>query len=90
MANNQNDTALKDKVIVITGASSGFGKGAAGKVMTFSHNLAPGMTEAQMGKLSHREQMEKAAPAADTPGSVQQPSQQGTEVSGGRLESQER
>jgi short-subunit dehydrogenase len=54
--------------------------GTAAKVMTFAHQIAPGTTEAMMGKQSHRAHIEKAPPGPDTAGSVHEPVQEGTEV----------
>jgi short-subunit dehydrogenase len=57
--------------------------GAAGKFMTFAHQVAPGPTEAMMRRQTHKAAMEKAPPATDTGGSVQQPSSSGATVGGG-------
>ena len=54
--------------------------GSAAKVMTLAHQIAPGLTEALMGKQAHRAHVEKAEPAPQTPGSVQVPLPDGTEV----------
>ena len=59
--------------------------GTAGTASVISHNLAPGLTETMMGKQTHAAQMEKAEPAANTPGSLREPVPSGTEVSGGWL-----
>lgn len=52
-----------------------------GSVLT--HQLAPGLMEFMMGKLTHHIEMDDAPLAPETPGSVQQPVAAGTEVSGG-------
>lgn len=57
--------------------------GHAGTMFAFTHNLAPGVTEAMMGKQTHLSQMKKADPAPDTEGSLREPSPTGTEVTGG-------
>lgn len=57
--------------------------GAAAKIMTFAHNIAPDTTELVMGKQAHKATMEKAPPAADREGSVHEPQPTGTDVSGG-------
>lgn len=57
--------------------------GASGTGFVLMHNLFPGLTEHMMAKLTHREQMEKAPPAEDTPGNIMQPVAAGTGVSGG-------
>ena len=57
--------------------------GTAGTATVLSHNLAPGLTEAMMGKQTHMAQMEKAEPAPETEGSLWEPSLSGTGVSGG-------
>jgi short-subunit dehydrogenase len=54
--------------------------GSAAKVMTLAHQIAPGLTEALMGKQVHKAHVEKADPAPETPGSVQEPLLEGTEV----------
>jgi len=54
--------------------------GTAATVMTFAHQIAPGVTEAVMGKQSHKAHIEKAPPAPATGGSVHEPSPKGTEV----------
>jgi len=59
--------------------------GNAAKVSTFLHNVAPGVTEAIMGRQVHKAQMEDAPPAPDTPGALTDPSPIGTGVTGGRL-----
>jgi short-subunit dehydrogenase len=59
--------------------------GGVGKMMVASHNVMPGPVEAMMGKETQTVQMVKADPAPDTQGSVHAPTEQGTEVSGGRL-----
>ena len=56
--------------------------GAAGKFMTFAHQLAPDLTEAMMARETHKSQT-KAPAADDTPGSVQKPMSTGTAVGGG-------
>lgn len=59
--------------------------GTAGTITAISHNLAPHLTEAMMGKQTHAAQMQKAEPAPDTPGSLKEPIPGGTEVTGGWL-----
>jgi short-subunit dehydrogenase len=56
--------------------------GSAAKVMTLAHKIAPGLTEALMGKQAHKAHVEKAELAPETPGSVQEPLPEGTEVKG--------
>jgi len=57
--------------------------GTAGVAAVLSHNIAPGLTNAMMGKQTHTAQMEKAEPAPETEGSLKEPSLSGTGVSGG-------
>jgi short-subunit dehydrogenase len=59
--------------------------GAAGKFMTFAHNMAPDLVEAMMRRETHKAEMEEAKPAEDKPGAVRQPSAKGTSVGGGWL-----
>lgn len=54
--------------------------GSAAKVMALAHQIAPGLTEALVGKQAHMVHVEKALPAPDTQGSVQEPIPDGTEV----------
>jgi short-subunit dehydrogenase len=54
--------------------------GSAAKVMTLAHQIAPGLTEALMGRQAHKAHVEQADPAPDTPGSVHEPVPEGTEV----------
>ncbi|MGE7138976.1 SDR family NAD(P)-dependent oxidoreductase [Luteibacter sp. NPDC031894] len=49
----------------------------------WGHRLAPDATERFAANVAHREQMEKAAPAADTAGAIHQPSEAGQGVEGG-------
>ena len=57
--------------------------GGAGKIMTFLHRMMPQTMESVMAKQTHKEQMEKAPPAGPTKGSVHEPEQAGSEVTGG-------
>lgn len=57
--------------------------GTAGKLFNVAHHLMPGIVNAMMGKQTHREQMEKAPAAPDSPGSLHEPAMTGTDVSGG-------
>jgi short-subunit dehydrogenase len=57
--------------------------GAAGKVMTLAHALAPGIIEKLMSRQTHKEDFEKAPPAQETSGNIRQPSQEGSGVRGG-------
>jgi short-subunit dehydrogenase len=59
--------------------------GTAGKFATFFHQIAPKITEVLMRKRTRKAELEKAPPAEDTPGAVQEPSPSGRTVSGGRL-----
>lgn len=61
--------------------------GVTGKAMVAAHGMASGIVEKMMGHEAHKEQMEKAPLAVNSPGSVQQPSPYGTNVRGGRLKS---
>jgi short-subunit dehydrogenase len=54
--------------------------GTAAKVAVFAHQVAPKLTEKKMRKEAHKAQIEKAASAGDTPGSVKQPSKVGSTV----------
>jgi short-subunit dehydrogenase len=56
--------------------------GAAGKVMTGVHEMARRPTEAAIGKQTRKAQ-EKAPPAENTSGSLHEPVDEGTEVTGG-------
>jgi hypothetical protein len=47
--------------------------------------LAPGTQEKIAARSMHKTQMEKAPPAADSPGAVRAPMREGTGVSAGRL-----
>ena len=60
--------------------------GRAGTLFAAMHNFIPGVTEKMMGKQTHLSQMKKADPASATEGSLREPSQSGTEVTGGWLE----
>ena len=51
--------------------------------MVLTHQLAPGLMEFMMAKLTHYTEKHDAPPAPESPGSVQQPIPAGTEVSGG-------
>jgi short-subunit dehydrogenase len=62
--------------------------GAAGKFATFFHQIAPRITEALMRKQTHKAEVEKAPPAEDTPGAVQEPTPTGKTVSGGWVKKQ--
>ena len=57
--------------------------GAAGKFMTFAHQIAPGLTEAMMARETHKAEMKKAPAAEDSSGSLKKPMQTGTTVGGG-------
>ncbi len=57
-------------------APVGMGSG----INTFLHNVAPALSEALMGKITHSAQIEKAPPAPSTPGNLQAPTPQGSEV----------
>jgi hypothetical protein len=46
--------------------------------------LAPATADKAMGKSMQRVQVEKAPPGADSPGAVEHPMREGTEVSAGR------
>lgn len=59
--------------------------GTAGKFATFFHQIAPGITEVLMRKKTQKAELEKAPPAEDTRGAVQEPSPEGRTVSGGWL-----
>jgi short-subunit dehydrogenase len=59
--------------------------GTAGKFATFFHQIAPKITEVLMRKRTQKAELEKAPPAEDTPGAVQEPSSSGKTVSGGWL-----
>ncbi len=61
--------------------------GTAGKIFTVGHNIAPGLVEKMMGSQTQKAQIEQSPPAAATHGSVREPMERGTEVSGGRLKS---
>ena len=56
--------------------------GTAGKVFTFTHNIAPGLTEKILSRHTQRT-IENADPAGDTSGSVHDPVMRGTTVEGG-------
>jgi short-subunit dehydrogenase len=58
--------------------------GGAGKIVTALHGLMPTVVEHALGKITHREQIEKADPAPATRGSVHDPIPEGTTVHGGR------
>jgi NAD(P)-dependent dehydrogenase (short-subunit alcohol dehydrogenase family) len=58
--------------------------GGAGKLFTFSHNIAPGLTEAMLQKQTART-IDKAPPASDTEGAVHEP-MGGARVVGGKRE----
>lgn len=57
--------------------------GASGTGFVLMHQLFPGLVEHMMMRLTHREQMEKAPPAEDTPGGLQEPIATGSEIEGG-------
>jgi len=59
--------------------------GGAGKFMSALHSIIPGMVEAMMGKQSDMVQMKNAPPEAPSSNSLQEPSEEGTGVYGGRL-----
>ena len=59
--------------------------GTSGKVLDIAHHVIPGLIEAVMGKQTQKTQFEKAPPAAETGGAVQEPTAVGAEVRGGRL-----
>jgi short-subunit dehydrogenase len=59
--------------------------GADGVVKVLLKSFAPGISENLSAKAMQKIQME-GPPAADTPGAVQEPMSEGTEVSGGRRE----
>jgi short-subunit dehydrogenase len=54
--------------------------GTAATFATISHQLAPGITESMMGRQSHKAQIEKAPPAAETAGNLHQPLPVGSDV----------
>lgn len=58
--------------------------GAAGRFMTFAHQMAPGLTEAMMmmARQTHKALVKDAPAADDTPGAVQRPTAKGTTVGG--------
>lgn len=56
------------------------GKGSV--VATFSHNVAPSLTEGMMAKSTHKSQMEDAKPAPIDSGSLTQPDSKGTGIKG--------
>lgn len=56
--------------------------GAGGTGFVLMHQMFPGLVEHMMAKLTHHE-FEKAPPAPDTTGSVQEPMSAGTGISGG-------
>jgi short-subunit dehydrogenase len=60
--------------------------GSAAAVANAMHRVTPNATEHVLARQTHREQMEKAPPAPDTSGSVHEPLQRGTDVTGGRLD----
>ena len=57
--------------------------GMSGPGMVLTHQLAPGLMEFMMAKLTHYTEKVDAPPASESPGSVQQPVAAGTEVAGG-------
>lgn len=57
-------------------APVGMGSG----INTFLHNVAPALSEAIMGKITHSAQIDNAPPAPSTPGNLQASTPQGSEV----------
>jgi short-subunit dehydrogenase len=57
--------------------------GGAGKVFSFLHNVAPGLTEKMLAKQTQRT-VTQAPPASDTEGAVHEPVAQGAQVTGGK------
>ncbi len=58
--------------------------GADGMIKILAKKLVPGLEETLATKQIHRIQMENAPTAADSPGAVQAPTEEGTDVSAGR------
>lgn len=56
--------------------------GAAGKFMTFAHQIAPGLVEV-MRRQTQKAEFKDAKPAEDTSGAVTEPMASGTAVGGG-------
>lgn len=54
--------------------------GMGSGINTFLHNVAPGLSEAIMSKITHTAQIEKAPPAPPTPGNLRESTAQGSEV----------
>jgi len=54
--------------------------GTAATFSKLAHQLAPGLTEAMMGRQAHKAHIEKAPPAPETGGSVHEPISKGTGV----------
>jgi NAD(P)-dependent dehydrogenase (short-subunit alcohol dehydrogenase family) len=57
--------------------------GAAGKLFTFLHQLAPGLVEAMMAKQTRKAEFDKSPDQRETSGSVERPMSSGTAVGGG-------
>ncbi len=57
--------------------------GFSGTGMALLHQLAPGLVEFMMAKLTHHTEKNDAPPAPESPGSVREPVAAGTEVTGG-------
>ena len=57
--------------------------GGAAKVMNVAHHLFPGMVEKMMARETRKAEFDKAKPAEDSSGSLQQPMESGQGVKGG-------
>ena len=57
--------------------------GTAAKVFNVAHHLFPGLVESMMARQTHKAEFEKAQPAPETRGSLHEPMDTGTGVSGG-------
>ncbi|MBS1955151.1 MAG: SDR family NAD(P)-dependent oxidoreductase [Cyanobacteria bacterium SZAS-4] len=54
--------------------------GMGSGINTFLHNVAPALSEAMMGKITHSAQIENAPPAPPSPGNLRETTAQGSEV----------
>jgi NAD(P)-dependent dehydrogenase (short-subunit alcohol dehydrogenase family) len=85
-------TRLANKTVVVTGASSGFGRGIALALaghdasVVVAARVSHTLTEAAIAAVYHHEQMEQAPPAANTSGTLHDASGEGDGVDGGNKE----
>lgn len=69
---------LRDLVVVIAGASSGFGRGAAEKLA----DMMPDITERMSANIAKKE-AEKGSPTPENQGAIHAPMQDGLGIDGG-------